>query len=399
MNMRTFVLALSMAAIATFSALAADVTLYVSPLGNDADGGTPEAPFRTLAHAQEAARELDADSSVTVCLMDGVFTLTEPWRLDARDSGVVYKAAPDAKPVISSGRTVGGWIPDEGGRWRANVDIVDMRHLYVNGKRAIRARGPAPEGIERYGDLIFIDGDAGHIFPDSAMASWRNPSEIELGYYNSWAHMICKVKSITPEDGRARVSMLQPWFMLASRKEGVRIDTPAYIENALELLDEPGEWYFDKPARVLYYLPREGEDMNDAAVTVPLLETLVEIRGTVENPAGDIRFEGITFADATWLSPNRIGHIDEQANFTFSDKDIFERDGCLVNMHNHYIKSPANVVVHAARGIQFERCTFTRLGGAGLDIECGARNNLVSHCEFFDISGSAIQIGDVLEPD
>ncbi|MDQ1257775.1 MAG: hypothetical protein QG656_2381, partial [Candidatus Hydrogenedentes bacterium] len=49
--------------------------------------------------------------------------------------------------------------------------------------------------------------------------------------------------------------------------------------------------------------------------------------------------------------------------------------------------------------IQLERCTFTRLGGAGLDIECGARNNTVSRCAFYDISSSAIQIGDVLEPD
>ena len=25
-----------------------------------------------------------------------------------------------------------------------------------------------------------------------------------------------------------------------------------YIENALELLDEPGEWYFDRPAKTVY---------------------------------------------------------------------------------------------------------------------------------------------------
>ncbi len=375
--------------------------IYVSPEGDDAHTGVEEKPFRTIARAQESARALAASTNqgVTVFLMDGTFVLEETWRLDARDANTTYRAADGARPVVSGARAVTGWAPDENGRWKAQVEWADFRQLYVNGKRAQRARGPAPENTERFGDLQYFDGDAGHFFPDEKMASWRNPSDIELGYYNSWAHMICKVRSITAENGRARVSMLQPWFMLASRKEGVQATTPAYVENALELLDEPGEWYFDKPARTLHYLPRDGEDMAVAKAAVPVLETLVEVRGTLGQPAANIRFEGITFADATWLGPNRIGHIDEQANFTFAATNIFERDGNLVNVHNEYIKSPANVVVHAGHGIHFEHCTFTRLGGAGLDLETGSRDTVVSRCRFFDIGGSAIQIGDVLAPD
>ncbi|MCX5757734.1 MAG: right-handed parallel beta-helix repeat-containing protein [Candidatus Hydrogenedentes bacterium] len=262
---------------------------YVSPAGDDANPGTESKPVRTLARAQREAR-----GGVQVMLLDGTFTLTEPWRFDVRDSNTVYHAA---------------------------------------------------------------DGD------------------------------------------RARVSMLQPWFMLASRKEGVQAVTPSYVENAFELLDEPGEWYFDKPARTLYYLPRDGEDMTKAVATVPVLETRIDIRGSSEESVAAIRFEGITFADATWLGPNRIGHIDEQANFSFAATNIFERDRHLVNVQNEYLKSPANVVVHAGRGIRFEDCTFTRLGGAGIDLECGAQDNVISHCRFFDIRGSAIQVGDVLPPD
>jgi hypothetical protein len=38
---------------------------------------------------------------------------------------------------------------------------------------------------------------------------------------------------------------------------------------------------------------------------------------------------------------------------------------------------------------------FARLGGAGLDLEFGVQDNVISGCRFFDISGTAIQIGDV----
>lgn len=377
-----------------FSIAAAEPACFVSPHGDDAGPGTREKPFRTLMRAQAAARQ-----GAAVYLQDGTFTLEDTWRFDARDAQTVYRADTDAHPVVSGGKAVKGWVADAEGRWKAHVDAADFRQVYVNGKRAIRARGPVPEGTERYGDLQYFDGDAGHLFPDAAMVSWRHPSDIELGYYNSWGHIICKVKSISADGDRARVSMEQPWFMLASRKEGVQATEPSYIENAFELLDEPGEWYFDRSEHTLYYLPNEGEDMTAASVTVPVLETLVDIRGTLDKPVDDLRFENITFAEATWRLPSQIGHIDEQAGFRFSAANIFERDDHLVNVHNEYLKSPANVVVHAGTHIRFDDCTFTRLGGAGIDLECGARENVISRCHFFDISGSAIQIGDVLAAD
>ncbi len=34
-----------------------------------------------------------------------------------------------------------------------------------------------------------------------------------------------------------------------------------YAENAYELLDQPGEWYLDRTAHRVYYLPRKGENL------------------------------------------------------------------------------------------------------------------------------------------
>lgn len=374
---------------------------HVDANGSDQHPGTAAQPFKTLARGIAAARTArasgeNASKQVVILLHGGTHYLAEPLVLDARDANTVFRAAPGEVPVISGGRLVSGWQPDILGRWKAKVDLLDFRQLYVNGKRAIRARSDCPDDIVPYGDLEFIDAKAGFLFPDGTMADWRNQQHIELGFFNSWSHMICPVERIFRDaHGKAIVLMRQPAFFLASHKEGVRARFPAYMENALELLDAPGEWYYDRPAQTLYYMPREGENMAEITAVAPQIETLVRIEGTLERPVHGVVFEGITFSDATWLGPNREGHIDVQANFTTDAKSLFSRDGSLVKQHNEYVKSPANVVLRAAERCRFERCTFTRLGGAGLDIEHGSRQNLVNRCDFFDISGSAIQIGDV----
>lgn len=369
-------------------------SFYASPSGSDSADGAEATPFRSVTRAIEAAR---SHAPARIILRGGTYVLDEPVVLDARDSGLTVESYPGETPILSGARRIEGWQPDAGGRWKAKAPAVDFRQLYVDGRRAVRARGNCPEGVERFGDLEYIDADAGHIFPDAAIAEWRNPADIEFHYLVVWAHMICKVESVERTgDGRARVHMQRPWFFLASKKEGVQAGLPTYIENAFELLDEPGEWYLDRREGWVYYMPREGEDLGKSIVTVPVLETLVRLDGTLDRPVEGVRFNGITFADATWLRPGREGHCDVQANFTCEPTNLYARDGFVCNVHNEQRKSPANVVLRAARNCAFEGCTFTRLGGAGLDIEHGSQGNRVDRCTFEEISGSGIQVGDVL---
>ena len=50
---------------------------------------------------------------------------------------------------------------------------------------------------------------------------------------------------------------------------------PSYVENAYELLDQPGEWYLDKSDHTVYYIPRKGEDLDRADVEAAAAEKLV----------------------------------------------------------------------------------------------------------------------------
>ena len=96
-------------------------------------------------------------------------------------------------------------------------------------------------------------------------------------------------------------------------------NAPFFLVNALEFLDEPGEWYLDRSAGRVYYWPRPGEDLTRAAVIAPVLETLVRIEGSLDHPVAHVQFRGIEFAHTTWLRPSRAGHVPLQAGMFLLD--------------------------------------------------------------------------------
>ena len=54
-----------------------------------------------------------------------------------------------------------------------------------------------------------------------------------------------------------------------------------YFENAIEMLDQPGEWYLDRQTGTLSYWPREREDLTRAEVVAPVVQkSLLVVAGT-----------------------------------------------------------------------------------------------------------------------
>jgi len=164
------------------------------------------------------------------------------------------------------------------------------------------------------------------------------------------------------------------------------MDSISWIENAYELLDQPGEWYLNRTTGWLYYQPRPGEDMATASVVLPILETLVQVQGTTDTPVNNIRFQNIIFAYATWLAPNQdSGFAHVQAEYYGADK----------GPAGNYSKIPANVSVTHGQNIYFERNIFTHLGGVGLNISNGSKNTAIIGNHFTDISAGAITLSNV----
>ncbi len=367
MAARVVLVALAWLAVAA-PAGAAD--FWVAPAGSDRNPGTEAAPFATLARAQLATRHAPGPDTVT--LRGGTYRLTRPLRLDPRDSDVTWQAAQGESPVLSGGVPVTGWSQLPNGQWRAPAGKLDARQLYVGGVRAARASGVPP---------ALVRTPTGYTTADGSTLGWRNPQDVELVYDVKWRELRGHPAAVAG----GTITMQQPFFANATLDHWATIDLPTAVENAYELLDRPGEWYLDRAAHTFFYLPRPGEEMATAEVIVPVLSTLVDGRGTLDRPLHDVTFDGITFADTTWLPNASDGVADVQADMLLTG-----RNAIIDGTDDKLVKMPAAVQLRGAQRVGLLGDRFVRLGGAGVDISFGSRDDTIQGCELTDTAaGSA----------
>ena len=387
---------LAVAGIGTANAAPATPTFFAAPngSGNACSTANPCA----LTTAQQKAR---TTTGATVQLADGTYHLSQTLTFDAAlgDSGTTYQAAPGAHPVLSGGEQVTGWHQGTGGVWSANVPAgTDTRQLYVNGVRALRASGPNPADFTRTA--------TGYTMSNTTMDSWGNISDVEFVYNVNWTQVRCGVASVSG----TTLTMQQPCFDNSSKKQyGSNIDTPSYVENAKELLTNPGQFYLDKTAHTLYYLPREGQNLATADVEIPHLQTLVDGRGTEAAPLNGLTFRGIGFEYAGWTEPNGPdGFSEVQANVRLTGNLAWEYEGTCDRFsstdpgtcpYGAWTMTPGNVVFDHTTGLSITGDTFEHLGAAGLQLGQDADNSSITGNNFTDISGNGLEIGNGTDAD
>lgn len=376
---------------------------WVSPDGSDAAPGDRAHPFQSLERARDAVRGDGRRLRCHVFInIRGEHRLERTLVLDAQDSGargyeVVYRAAPGERPVLSGAIRVHGWsLHDPAlGIWRAYTGPRQTRQLYVNGVRAVRAR-TAPYPPE------FAPTATGYQFvkPGATMPVWTHPSGIEAVTVTQWKMMRCPVRSIAGPD----IEMEQPCWTNANVFQAPPGQKPLWnfqllsrFENAYEFLDEPGEWYLDSTAGWLYYIPRPDEDLATAVVELPVLEVLVDGRGELGHPVSHLRFEGLTFAHATWLGPSGPnGYAADQSGFHLVGEGHRPN---IIGHDENVVRTPGNVRFRFAQHIAFVGNSFVHMGGVGLDFDTGSQHNDIVDNRFEDISSAAIQLGGIAKDD
>lgn len=268
------------------------------------------------------------------------------------------------------------------GIYRAFVGTdVTSRQFFVNGVRAERARSKG--GFANYS----VD-EKGYLCDNAELLNYAHPEDLELLIHVAWTTPRCGVSSVENENGRVRVNIKpETWKILWGRSldsfQQCRPNNPYYYENAYELLDESGEWYLNSHDGYMYYKPRSFEDIKSSEAIIPVTEKLVSIEGTKYLNVQNITFDNVSFAYSTWLRPNgATGHCSNQNNTIWegSMDDIFYPDG--------------SVEVKCASNINFENCTFTKLGTIALKMFGGVHNCSVINNEFCDLSACAVMISD-----
>jgi len=179
--------------------------------------------------------------------------------------------------------------------------------------------------------------------------------------------------------------------------DGEKGNSSFCLVNALELLDQPGEWYQDYPSGRIYYYPRPHEDMTKAQVIIPALETLLTISGTLERPVRNIRFQNISFEHTSWMRPSYQGHVTLQGGFHLLDAYKLQIPGLpeKAELENQaWIGRPeAAIQVKCGSHIDFDHCTFQHLAATGVDYERAVSNSVIENCLFTDIGGTGLLVG------
>ena len=405
--------------------------IYVSLQGNDKNPGTKEAPFNTLNRAIKQAREWrrlnrpEVAGGIYIRLEEGVYAQRNSLFLRPEDSGTpdsptVICAVDGAHPVISGGVAVTGWkrgcnhpaIPEKLKQkiWSAEAPLignrrVETRQMWVNGHKVQRA-AQFPDGeLERMID--FNPEEQTITIPVSQSVNpnrLQNAGQLEMIVHQRWAIAILRVKSIDVKDGQAVVRFHEPESHLEFAHPwpqpvigGEKGNSSFCLINALELLDQPGEWFQEYPSGTIYYYPQASENMETAEVIIPALETLVTIDGTLSRPVKHIQFNGITFAHTSWMRPSFQGHVTLQGGFPLLDAYKLQEPGLpeKAELENQawIIRPETAIRVRGAEHIDFKHCTFRHLSSTGLDYEWAVTASSVEDCQFTDIGGTALLVG------
>lgn len=358
---------------------------------------------------QQAREERRLNNATDICLrlQEGVYQLNQPITIRPEDNGTRIVA--DGKVTISGGVSISGWkkegkcyvadVPDFNGR------PLEFRQLWVNGKKAVRARDVNDfeqmfriRSVDKANETIYV--------PAKAVKKIINAKYPEMVLHEMWCIANLRIKNIKIQGDSAAVTFHQPeshvHFMHPWPSPMVTTDghnSAFYLTNAKELLDSESEWYLDARASKLYYIPRKGEDMGSAEVIAPAVETLVQVAGTPDEPVKDVTFEGITFSYATWMRPSVSGHAPLQAGMYMTEayklRPKMDRPNGDHKLDNQgWVGRPAAAVsLNCAENVSFTKCTFEHNASTGLDYHLYIKGGTVDRCTFRDIGGNGILAG------
>ncbi len=394
--------------------------LYLSPLGNDRWSGTlPEpnatetdGPLNTLARARDLVRELRRAGKLSdgfqVRLRGGRYRLQAPVVFGPDDSAnVLYTAYPGEEPILDGGVIVAGFAPvtvNGTNAWCADVAEIlrlkpdGFRSLFVNGGRRRRTIYPRTGALPIEDvpgapkEMTLFAGSHSFITRAGDMKSFRNLQEIDVLVHHLWVEERMPIASWDPAT-RLLTSTRHSIFML--RLGWMSAEWATYrLENVFEELREPGQWYLDRLAGKLYYVPLPGETPENTTVTVPLLSQMLIFAGDpgagqyVEN----LSFRGMAFEHTDWVQPP--GFVPDHDAPKYPPGTAFASDAQAA-------LSLAGVIdMVGARNITLEDCTLAHHGGYAINTGCGCVSLRLVGNTMRDLGGGGIKChgGNVLAP-
>ena len=371
---------------------------FIAPDGNDANPGTCEKPFATLVRARDAIRvqkRKQPDRDYTVLLRGGEYRLAETVVFGLDDSAanghtVTCAAYPGETPTLTSGVPVTGWkkvegqspgLPEaaRGKTWVAALpsDLTRFNMLFDGATMLPRARSAGAFPTKSYSHRNQVDRTELH-FPSGLIRSWPNLGDVEVVIVpgSPWTMNILPLDSVDESTGIARTAVPATYAM-GKPRFGHFPNGALWVENALECLDEPGEWVVNMQTRQLYLWP-VGTKPSENIVASRLTE-LIRVEGKIdyEGPA-DTPVRGIVFRGLTFTQVNRFTWEKEKTGWGLQhDWEMFDRPTAMLRFRG-------------AESCAVENCRFVNTGATAVRFDLHAQDNQVQNCVIDRIGGTGV---------
>jgi Right handed beta helix region len=227
-------------------------TYYVSPSGSDSAAGTLEQPFATVQHGVNQLLAGD-----TLMLRAGNYHENVTMAASGTASAPITLAAfPEETPTLVGAQPVTGpWTVYSGSIYKAPWPSQPMQ-VFSDGHLLNEARWPNSP-IENLAGMTYSIADAG----DETSLTKANQPPVDLT--GAWLRVMAgeawvgyERQIVTDDQATGKLTWSEPvnqLSMLIPRRGNKFI-----VFGKLNLLDAPGEWYWDPNAQMLYVWTQDG---------------------------------------------------------------------------------------------------------------------------------------------
>ncbi len=379
--------------------------IYVNPnAAASGDGTSPETAYKTLAEAVSYLTELlstQINSNVTIYLMDGRYELEDILVLGEAQSSlgrVTFKNYNGAAPVITSSKVISGFTKVSGKEYysyqlpessKQGGKYPEFRDLIVNGERATLARTKEYIFTKSYKNEVITGSkvtDADNtVYIDALAAAGITKDDLngmEIVSMVEWKSQLFQIIDIRHEEGRlTEIDLNEDQFAALMNYDMTKKTLTGrgyWLQNHLNFLDEPGEFWYERTNGVIYYYPYTDQDMQTAAVEYAMLDKLIEIQN-----GANFTFDGIGFTGTTTAHfINEHGLVAElgATYYTYSG-DPGTNVPC------------AAIWADGAEGLEILNCDFHDLAGHGFVSNFGTKDLTVTGNVFRNLGMSGIIVG------
>lgn len=393
--------------------LVAEETLYLSLAGNDTWSGTlPEpnaahndGPLATLDQARLKVRERitrGLTKPVSVLIRGGEYELSKTIVFGPEDSGtescpITYQAYPNEKPVFTGAKHLTDWRPcshdpvglpasAKGQLWSVEIPSalkggwaiktlydgttllprsssgefklanIIMPEDYNKQPKSLRKKlQPEMKPVTFSRELHFQNND---------LRNWKSPGDIEIFAKpkQKWLINLLPLEKVDTVTKTAWLA-IDPTYQFSPENE-------YQVENAIEYLDKPGEWVFDRREGRIYLWPKKPLSQMD--VRAPFLQEFIRVEGIEDQKVIQfLNFSGLSFRHGlrdTWqLSDKGLQH----------DWEMYDKGNALLRFRH-------------AEDCSVRACDFNASSGGGVRLDLHCQRITVADNRFTYLGGTGI---------